>query len=323
MKKKIDILCTLGPSSLNKNFLKKIKNKVSLVRLNMSHLSLIKLEQNIKFIKKNSNIPICIDTEGAQIRTKIRKMRAFKTDQVGIIGRGLNFSLYPDYILKKIKKGHILDVGFDNLKIKIISVKSDKLLFRTLSPGRLENNKGVHLINGKINLDYLTKKDLTAIKLARKYKIKNFALSFANSSSDIKKFNKLLPRENKIFKIETLAAIKNLNSMIRLGKNFLIDRGDLSKEIGISKIPQAQRYIINKINKKKGKKVLIATNYLESMIINSYPTRGEANDIFSAIEMGAGGLVLAAETAVGSYPVECVIFLEKMINESFKKFNIK
>ena len=180
MKKKIDILCTLGPSSLNKNFLKKIKNKVSQVRLNMSHLSLIKLEQNIKFIKKNSNIPICIDTEGAQIRTKIRKMRAFKTDQVGTIGRGLNFSLYPDYILKKIKKGHILDVGFDNLKIKIISVKSDKLLFRTLSPGRLENNKGVHLINGKINLDYLTKKDFTAIKLARKYKIKNFALSLVN-----------------------------------------------------------------------------------------------------------------------------------------------
>ena len=106
--------------------------------------------------------------------------------------------------LKKIKKGHILDVGFDNLKIKIISVKSDKLLFRTLSPGRLENNKGVHLINGKINLDYLTKKDFTAIKLARKYKIKNFALSFANSSSDIKKFNKLLPRENKILKLKTL-----------------------------------------------------------------------------------------------------------------------
>ena len=87
MKKKIDILCTLGPSSLNKNFLNIIKNKVSLVRLNMSHLSLIKLEQNIKFIKKNSNIPICIDTEGAQIRTKIRKMRAFKTDQGGTIGR--------------------------------------------------------------------------------------------------------------------------------------------------------------------------------------------------------------------------------------------
>ena len=133
MKKKIDILCTLGPSSLNKNFLKKIKNKFSMVRLNMSHLSLIKLEQNIKFIKKNSNIPICIDTEGAQIRTKIRKMRAFKTDQVGTIGRGLNFSLYPDYILKKIKKGHILDVGFDNNKFKLefdsdIEFKSDETL---------------------------------------------------------------------------------------------------------------------------------------------------------------------------------------------------
>ena len=183
MKKKIDILCTLGPSSLNKNFLKKIKNKVSLVRLNMSHLSLIKLEQNIKFIKKNSNIPICIDTEGAQIRTKIRKMRAFKTDQVGTIGRGLNFSLYPDYILKKIKKGHILDVGFDNLKIKIISVKSDKLLFRTLSPGRLENNKGVHLINGKINLDYLTKNEFICSQRGEGTRI---SLNFFNTKADIK-----------------------------------------------------------------------------------------------------------------------------------------
>ena len=72
MKKRIEIFCTLGPSSLNKSFLKFASNNIDLLRLNMSHLSLSKLEKNIKFIKNFSKIPICIDTEGAQIRTKCK-----------------------------------------------------------------------------------------------------------------------------------------------------------------------------------------------------------------------------------------------------------
>ena len=73
MKKKHEIWVTLGPSSLNKDFLKFCKNKVSLLRLNMSHINLKKMAKIISFVKKNSNIPICIDTEGAQIRTKVKK----------------------------------------------------------------------------------------------------------------------------------------------------------------------------------------------------------------------------------------------------------
>ena len=70
---KIQIFCTLGPKSINKKFLKSISNQVHLLRLNMSHLSLNKLKKNLVYIKKISKIPICIDTEGAQIRTKIFK----------------------------------------------------------------------------------------------------------------------------------------------------------------------------------------------------------------------------------------------------------
>ena len=75
MKKKIKIICTLGPSSLNRKFLKFSKGKIDLLRLNMSHLDLKSLEKSIKFIKKNTKIPICIDTEGAQIRIKTSKSR--------------------------------------------------------------------------------------------------------------------------------------------------------------------------------------------------------------------------------------------------------
>ena len=127
------------------------------------------------------------------------------------------------------------------------------------------------------------------------------------------KFNNLLKNKNKIFKIETLVAVKNFHKMLKKGDNFLIDRGDLSKDVKIENIPIVQRKLFKLKNKIKNKKIYVATNLLESMLENNYPTRGEANDIFNSLEMGANGLVLAAETAIGKHPIEVVVFLQKMI----------
>ena len=127
MKKKHEIWVTLGPSSLNKDFLKFCKNKVSLLRLNMSHINLKKLPKIISFVKKNSNIPICIDTEGAQIRTKVKKNKFYKKNSKVIIGpTDHNFDLYPNYVISKIKVGDVLDIGFDGLIIKVIKKKELK-----------------------------------------------------------------------------------------------------------------------------------------------------------------------------------------------------
>ena len=99
-----------------------------------------------------------------------------------------------------------------------------------------------------------------------------------------------------------------MSSIIKNAENFLIDRGDLSKEIKIENIPLVQRKIFKLSKKYKNKNIFVATNFLESMIINKYPSRGEANDIFSTLEMGAKGLVLAAETAIGLHQKELLIF---------------
>ena len=313
MKNKIEIFCTLGPSSLNKRFLKFSTKKIDLLRLNMSHIKIENLQKLVKKIKSYSNLPICIDTEGAQIRTKITKKINLK------VGKKIKFykkgkkSLYPIEIFSKIKVGDLLSVGFDNLKIKIVRKKNDLLSGKVITKGKLENNKGVTLLNRKIKLDYLTNKDLKAIHIAKKLKIKNFALSFTNSYNDIKKFNKLLPNTRKIFKIESQSAINNWKKILKFGHEFLIDRGDLSKETSIEKIPILQRKIIRDV-KRKNKKVYVATNFLESMIEKPFPTRAEANDIYSSLEMGASGLVLAAETAVGKYPMESISFLRNIIN---------
>lgn len=321
-KKKIKILCTLGPATINKNFLNFVNGKISLLRLNMSHIKINELKKIINFIKKKTKIPICIDTEGAQIRTEVKKKIYYKKNEIFKLNfyQRSNFNLYPKKIPKKIKRGDTLLIGFDNLKVKVLKVNKNFILFKTILSGLLENNKGVHIENRKIKLDFLTDKDLQAIKVAKKLGVKNYALSFTNSLSDILKFKSILKKENKIFKIETIKAVKNIKEILNNGSEFIIDRGDLSKEVKIENIPKIQRKIFKISKKYKNKSIYIATNLLESMIYNQYPTRGEANDIYNSLEMGAAGLVLAAETAIGKHPEETVIFIKKMIT-SFKKEN--
>lgn len=322
MNNKLDIFCTLGPSTLNKKFLKFAKGKVSLLRLNMSHVSLEELKKNINFVKKNTNTPICVDTEGAQIRTKILKKKKLKiNEKFKFFKQKTANHLYPYDVYDKLKIHDYLSIGFDDLAAKIISINPKFITLKVTSAGKLEDNKGVHVINRLIKLDFLTKKDLHAIEIAKKMNIRNFALSFTNNVEDIERFKKILPTQTKIYKIESKHAVQTFNKLIKIGDNFLIDRGDLSKEMSIENIPYIQRKILKKSKEFKNKKIYIATNFLESMIINKFPTRGEANDIYSSLEMGARGIVLAAETAIGNYPEESIIFLKKMMFAYKKNLN--
>lgn len=309
---KKEIFCTVGPGSLNKSFLNFSRKNINLLRLNMSHVDIKNLPKTINFIRKYTNTPICIDTEGAQIRSKVIKNMTYKKNlKLNIFLKKGNFKLYPPEVFYNLKKNDILDVGFEGLKIKIVKIAKEQIKCIVIEPGKLENNKGIHVVNRKFKLNFITKKDQEAIELGKKNKIKYFALSFVNSSDDIKKFNKILKTEKKIFKIETENAMKNIDSILKAGDNFLIDRGDLSKEIKIENIPLAQRLILKKA-KKFNKKVYIATNFLESMIYKNFPTRAEVNDIYNAIELGSAGIVLAAETAIGKYPIECVNLIKKI-----------
>ena len=104
---------------------------------------------------------------------------------------------------------------------------------------------------------------------------------------------------------------------MKLGDNFLIDRGDLSKDVKIENIPIFQNYIIKEALKLK-KNIFVATNFLESMLTNNFPTRGEVNDIFNTLEKGATGLVLASESAVGKNPKNSINYLKKIINSYLK-----
>ncbi|MBT5837595.1 MAG: sulfate adenylyltransferase, partial [Rhodospirillaceae bacterium] len=91
-----------------------------------------------------------------------------------------------------------------------------------------------------------------------------------------------------------------------------------SRRVPIEQIPFLQRRIIS-LTRSKGKAVYVATNLLESMVTTKSPNRAEVNDAVSTLEMGASGLVLAAETAIGKYPVEAVSMVRALISE-FEKW---
>ena len=138
---------------------------------------------------------------------------------------------------------------------------------------------------------------------------------------DLKIVKSYVGEKSKIIsKIETNNAIKNLKKISQFSHALLIDRGDLSRYIPIEEIPKIQENII-KFGKSVGTPVYVATNLLETMIKDYSPTRAESHDIYSTLKQGASGLVLAAETAIGIDPINCVKFLKKCIN-SFKKKKI-
>ena len=309
---------------MNKNFLLSTKKIVDIYRLNLSHLSINDLKKNLIFLKKNNIKNICLDTEGAQIRTFESKKKIFKKgSEIKVYNKRYklnsdNIILYPEFNIKSIKKKTKIHIGFDNLLLEVKKNYQKFLLCKVISEGILEKNKGVHF-EQKIDLNFLTNKDLQGIEIAKKYNIKYYALSFTNFSEDVKKFRNVIGKDKfLISKIETKNAVRNFKKITSLSNATLIDRGDLSREIDIIEIPKIQEKILD-LSKKIKAQTYVATNLLETMILNPKPTRAESNDIYHTLKSGASGLVLAAETAIGKYPIMCVNFINNFIKKNLSK----
>jgi pyruvate kinase len=300
------------------------KNGVDFFKINLSHTKISDVEEVIASLKSWSSVPICLDSEGAQVRNQymIAESVTFKEGDTvkihpnEINGDNKNISFAPHCVFGQLIVSDLIYVDFHAVTLKIIEKKGEFLLAKVVSCGVVGSNKAVN-INREIELDPITKKDSEAFRIGKKFGITNFALSFTNSANDVKLVREIIGMDvNLISKIESIRGVLNLAEILPLVDEILIDRGDLSREVAIEKIPFLQRRIISKA-RSKGVPVYVATNLLESMTKIHAPTRAEVNDVASTLLMGADGLVLAAETAIGQYPIEAV----KMINSLVKQFS--
>jgi pyruvate kinase len=318
----IKILSTLGPGSLNKETVQTLAKKgVNLFRINLSHTALDDVESLISKIQSWTDVPVCLDSEGAQVRNGFMESGSvvYQTgDSVyihpkAILGDRQNISFTPDSVYSQLNEGDEIRVDFDSVAFRITGVESDQLIATVLQGGRVGSNKGA-VVSRPLQLDPITPKDKAAFEIGLSMGIKNFALSFTHCAEDVRRVREIIGEMTLISKIESIQGVLNLKEILPLVDQILIDRGDLSREIPIEKIPFIQRSIIAYARMYETP-VYVATNLLESMINHGSPTRAEANDVASTLLMGASGLVLAAETAIGQYPVESVEMITAIIKQ--------
>jgi len=321
--KNYELLCTLGPSSMNTRVIKQLENlNASIFRINLSHTKISEVESTIKFIQDRTSIPVCLDTEGAQVRTADnfpKEIRLVENSMIRlsrdyVLGSATEINLHPRKIVEKIELGDFINIDFNSALGQVVKKDIDGAILRIINGGTVGKNKAV-TIQRAISLPPLTEKDIAAIAIGLKMGVRHYALSFANTAADVEYLRSMIGSNAfLISKIESLHGLNNLAQIGAASDALLIDRGDLSREVPIEQIPSTQKMITEQANK-IGVKLYVATNLLESMIDKPFPTRAEVNDIYTTLSNGADGLVLAAETAIGKYPAECAKMISNVIGE--------
>jgi len=317
-----ELLCTLGPSSLNDHVITRLEEfGVNLFRLNLSHTKINDLAKIIEYIQNKTSVPICLDTEGPQIRTGnliddkvyLRENSIVRIHRKPVAGDSNNFNLYPNDIIDKLELSDFISMN-NSVLVQIIDIETDNMVTRVLSGGEIGQNKAV-TVDRDIDMAALTQKDRKGLAIGREMGIPIVALSFANRGADVDEIRNVIRKDDDVIsKIECRNGLRNLAEIISKSDALLIDRGDLAREVPMEQIPRLQKTIISR-GKEAGLKVYVATNLMESMVTVPLPTRAEVNDVYNTLADGADGLVLAAETAIGKYPVGCTSMIRRIIDE--------
>jgi pyruvate kinase len=317
------VICTVGPASLKPQMIRRLERLgISLFRINLSHTPIEKVRPAIAFLQKHSAVPVCLDSEGAQLRTgtfadppaNLTKNSLIQVHRHPVSGTAERFNFTPAAVIELLELGDRITIDFHVVVTEVIEVSSDRAVLRVRKGGPVGSNKACN-VHRHIELPAITDKDRRAIEIGREMGVDHFALSFANRPKDVCEMRELIaPTATLISKIESCSGIANLEEIARLSDAILIDRGDLSRQVPLEQIPRHQKDIIERV-KAVGRPVYVATNLLESMVLMAVPTLAEINDIYNTLEDGADGLVLAAETAVGKFPAQCVAMVMRVISE--------
>ena len=334
------IICTIGPASSNISTLKKLhKSGMNVARINMSHATHESAKGIIDSINKInssnagsiSKIGILLDTQGPEIRTgdtslpielevgdsvtlTVRDETDVETSSIKVNYKGL---------IESVSVGSQITVDNGLINFKVLSKKSETLVCKVIHGGKIGSKRHVNLPGVRINMPSITPKDIEDIEFGIKHDVDFIAASFVRSRKDLNLLEDILKKKNSqakiIAKIENQEGLDNIEDICKSAWGIMVARGDLGIETSLTDLPNIQRKIMFYCAV-HGKRSIVATHLLESMINNPTPTRAEVTDIANAIYEGADALMLSGETSVGKYPIECVSFLKSLSikTEKFK-----
>ena len=310
---KTKIIATYGPALENAGVLGKALKYADIIRINFSHGSKAKWSEYVDTIRHEAKRSgrktlLLADLPGPKIRFgKITREIEVKPGDEIIIGYNKKGAIPIEYdISAEARRGSTILVGDGYLKLSISKVRKGLITCRALNNGRISSKKGVSM-SGMRRIVSPTPEDMELAEFAKSEGFDWIGLSFATSAAGVKSLRSRtgIPV---VSKIESTAALSNLEEIVKASDAVMVARGDLALDIGIENIPEAQRDIISECARFE-KPVIVATEMLASMVSRAMPTRAEVNDIANAIWAGASYLMLSEETAVGSYPVEALEML--------------
>jgi len=326
--RKTKIICTIGPVSESYEMLHKMYDEgMDIVRLNMSHgdhESHAKVIKSIKTLNQKIKhpIPVLMDTQGPEIRTGDMEgeLELKQGDVISIVGRASNVeetSIHINYddLIDTVQIGDIITVDNGLINLQVLDKENQNMQVEVIDGGTLKSKRHVNLPGIRVNLPAITKKDRKDILFAIEQEVDFIALSFVREASDIRELKELLgDKAGKIkiiAKIEDQEGVRNIDEIIQESDGIMVARGDLGVEIKAEELPNVQRTIIHKCHQ-YGRRVIVATHLLESMIENPMPTRAEVTDVANAIYEGTDAIMLSGETTVGKHPLKCINYLDRI-----------
>jgi pyruvate kinase len=326
--KRTKIIATIGPASDTYETIHAlIEAGVNGVRLNFSHGTHEERLVQIPWIRKASEAlgkPVAIiqDLQGPKVRLgDFDGMINVKT------GEELRFALHADYdktgiiptqydLSTKMNKGERLYLFDGKVRTTVTRIEGDVIYAKVANDGILIKRKGMNLPDTDFGGDILTEKDMRDIKFGVTQDIDYVAISFIQTAGDVENMRKILKELGSdakiISKVETKAAVDNIDEIVRASDAVMVARGDLAVETPAESVPVVQRQIVG-LGQKYAKPTIVATQMLLSMVDMPEPTRAEVSDVATAVFIGADCVMLSDETANGKYPVEAVQTMKRVV----------
>ena len=336
MTRRTKIVATIGPASDDPRVLADMMEAgMDVARLGLAHNTLDEVMDRYHRVRAvaaemGRNVGVLVDLPGPKVRL------ANFGDKPQALATGHRLTLIPgrqdsdldtvgvDYedLLSDVHPGDSLAVGDGSVVLRIESIDGDSAKALVCNGGSIQGRPGQHIPTDRLSIASPTNEDLRMLDAFVDAGVDMVALSFVRSAHDIRRVGtEPYPRGPLLVaKIETGAAVENLEGIIEAAGAIMIARGDLGSELGIEELPHLQKQITRECIS-GGKPVITATQMFESMISSPAPTRAEVSDVANAIFDGSSAVMLSAETAVGHDPVSAVSTMSRVANRADAEFD--
>ncbi len=322
--RKTKIICTIGPASQNEETLTQMcLAGMNVARMNFSHGDHAEQLNKINLVKKvreklNMPIAIMLDTKGPEYRIKTFENKKitlndgdefiFTTDD--IVGDQTKVAVTYKGLIKDLKVGDTVMVNNGLVVFEVERLEGTNAHCRVVHGGVLSDKKSMNFPNRVMAQEFLSKQDKEDLLFGIANDVDYVAASFVSTKKDVVAMRKFLDENGGkdidiIAKIENRSGVDHIEEICEVANGIMVARGDLGVEIPFVEVPAVQKLLISKC-RLLGKKVITATEMLESMIQNPRPTRAEISDVANAVYDGSSAVMLSGETANGKFPVDAV-----------------